>query len=61
MVGSKNSSDEIRAERIKHIMNKLVIFDAVGNEIGMILQKVIEKSYVKGYIEHRNEREKRIK
>lgn len=50
MVGSKNSSDEIRVERIKHIMNKLVIFDAAGNEIGMILQKVIEKSYVKGYI-----------
>lgn len=50
MVGSKNSSDEIRAERIKHIMNKLVIFDAAGNEIRMILQKVIEKSCVKGYI-----------
>ena len=31
-------------------MNKLVIFDTAGNEIGMILQKVIEKSYVKGYI-----------
>lgn len=31
-------------------MNKLVIFDAASNEIEMILQKVIEKSYVKGYI-----------
>lgn len=61
MVGSKNSSDEIRAERIKHIMNKLVIFDAAGNEIGMILQKVIEKLYVKDIFEHRNEKEKRIK
>lgn len=31
-------------------MNKLVILDAAGNEIGMILQKIIEKSYVKEYI-----------
>lgn len=31
-------------------MNNLVIFDAAGNEIGMIVQKIIEKSYVKGYI-----------
>lgn len=42
-------------------MNKLVIFDAAGNEIGMILQKVIEKLYVKDIFEHRNEKEKRIK